>query len=108
MFPEKLQIRRWEDGRILSTSDMSQYAHHFGTPLMQVHRGDLHEMLYKRARDLGVAFQLGSKVVDYDTERPSIRLDSGEVVHADLVVAADGALGHNGGSDAAANTPSRY
>ena len=71
---------------------MGQYAHRFGTPLMQVHRGDLHEMLYKRARDLGVVFRLGSKIVDYDTERPSIRLESGENVHADLVVAADGAL----------------
>lgn len=49
-------------------------------------------MLYKAAVERGAHVRLGCPVVavDVDSDEPSVTLKSGEVVKADLVVAADG------------------
>ncbi|CAI7576651.1 unnamed protein product [Penicillium pancosmium] len=46
--------------------------------------------MHKLAVDLGVSIKLASKVTSYDVHRPSITLAKGSIVHADLVIAADG------------------
>ncbi|KAJ5198680.1 uncharacterized protein N7498_007797 [Penicillium cinerascens] len=46
--------------------------------------------MHALAVDLGVAVNLASKVVLYDVEGPSLSLENGSSVSADLIVAADG------------------
>jgi salicylate hydroxylase len=63
----------------------------YGAPHLQVHRADLHKIL----RDLvapHVAIFLGSPVVgcDPNPEAPSVTLESGKILKADLIVGADG------------------
>lgn len=60
------------------------------TSLMKGHRGDYHEEFLRRVRELEIRIQMGSDVVSYDEDAPSITLASGEVHRADVVVAADG------------------
>ncbi|KAK0614474.1 hypothetical protein B0T14DRAFT_438288 [Immersiella caudata] len=67
----------------------------FGKGLYFAHRVDLHESLKQLVvSDEGVGkpvqVHLGRTVVGYDPETPSVTLAGGEVVTADLVVAADG------------------
>lgn len=69
---------------------MSECEQKYGSPWLHVHRADLHLALRKRAEELGVELRAGCKIVDYDVERPSVELENGVVVTADLVVAADG------------------
>lgn len=47
-------------------------------------------MLFRIARDAGVEVRLGCNVESVNAYTPSVTLDSGEVVRADLVVGADG------------------
>jgi salicylate hydroxylase len=46
--------------------------------------------MHALAVDLGVTVNLASKVVSYDVDKPSISLENGPTVSADLIVAADG------------------
>ncbi|KAJ7845275.1 FAD/NAD(P)-binding domain-containing protein [Mycena olivaceomarginata] len=58
------------------------------------HRSDLYEELKRLAigdgEGLPVELHLGAKVVECDPEAGTISLNSGEVVHADLILGADG------------------
>ncbi|KAJ7357989.1 FAD/NAD(P)-binding domain-containing protein [Mycena albidolilacea] len=58
------------------------------------HRSDLYEELKRLAigdgEGLPVGLHLGAKVVECDPEAGTISLNSGEVVHADLILGADG------------------
>lgn len=58
------------------------------------HRSDLYEELKRLAIAEGdgtpVKIHLGSKVVACDTEEGTLTLNSGEVIHADVVLGADG------------------
>ena len=64
----------------------------YAAPFVDSHRVDLQLALYARALELGVGFRLGSRIrtVDAHAPTPSVTLDSGETVSADLVIAADG------------------
>lgn len=46
--------------------------------------------LYDRAKQLGVRFEMGQKIVDVDFGTPEILTSSSHKVRADLIVAADG------------------
>ncbi|CAG8961316.1 hypothetical protein HYFRA_00013777 [Hymenoscyphus fraxineus] len=81
---EMMQIRRWDDGKILAQQPLMDMAGYIG------HRGDYHEEFLKRVREVGVEVRMGCNVVAYDEEGPSVRLGNGEVHEADLIVAADG------------------
>ncbi|KAJ7067298.1 FAD/NAD(P)-binding domain-containing protein [Mycena amicta] len=59
------------------------------------HRADLHDELRRLACDVErpytpVKLHLGKRVVDCDPKAGSITLQNGQVVHADLVIGADG------------------
>ena len=87
-----MQIRRYSDGKILSRTDNfhDEMRRKYDAPFWDLHRVDVQVALVERARSLGVKVRLGAKVVDIDFHAPSLRLESGEVLHADLLVGADG------------------
>lgn len=49
-------------------------------------------MLYQAALDKGATIRLGCQVVSVDEQTPSVTLKSGEVVHGDVIIGADGML----------------
>ncbi|KAE8451924.1 hypothetical protein EG329_002765 [Mollisiaceae sp. DMI_Dod_QoI] len=81
---ELMQIRRWGDGKILAQQPLMDMAGYIG------HRGDYHEAFLERVRELGIEIKMGSNVVSYDEDEPSLTLSNGEVHRADVIVAADG------------------
>ncbi|KAG4432777.1 hypothetical protein IFR05_011742 [Cadophora sp. M221] len=81
---EMMQIRRWKDGKILAQQPLMDMAGYIG------HRGDYHEEFLRRVRELGIEIRMGSNVVSYDENEPSLTLANGEIYKADIIVAADG------------------
>lgn len=64
-----------------------------GSPLWDLHRADMQIALWKKAEIIGVKFQFGVSVSAIDCPGAKVTLKSGEVLTADLVVAADGLHG---------------
>jgi salicylate hydroxylase len=89
--PETISLRRWQTGHVIGlTQIIPNIQRTFGTPYYVIHRANYQSALYRRALDVGVKIKLASRVIDYDTQGPSIVLEDGVVVSAHLVVAADG------------------
>ncbi|KAK1996669.1 FAD binding domain-containing protein [Colletotrichum falcatum] len=89
--PDGISLRRWENGKQIGFTDLSEsFVELCGAPYYVAHRAHLHFALYQRAVDLGVTVHLNSKVSDYDPETPCATLANGQKFTADLVVAADG------------------
>ena len=58
-----------------------------------IHRADYHGVLLDEATRLGAQLRLNAKVVDIDINtagKPSVVLESGDLVVADVIVGADG------------------
>jgi salicylate hydroxylase len=92
-------LRRWEDGRPIGFTDVGpKFRSMFHAPYYVIHRANFHEILHARAHELGVEVKLGSKVEIYDADVPSVTLENGQVLTADLIIAADGEI----------SLPSRY
>lgn len=88
-----MSIRRWDNGQVIGyTKLVPDFRENFQAPYYVVHRAHFHGALHKRALELGVEVRVNSKVVDYDLEAPSTELENGQVLSADLVVAADGKI----------------
>ena len=108
---------RWSDGAVARrlralSIDLSSYGfriHKYDTgevvyrqppivpvpdaPVFNGHRGELHEVVFKYAKDeLGIPIHMGQYVGEYfeDEEQAGIVLRSGERVSADVVIGADG------------------
>jgi salicylate hydroxylase len=62
----------------------------YGAPFLDMHRADLHSLLYNKATSLGVTVRLNAQVESLSHETASVMLNSGETLSADLVVGADG------------------
>jgi salicylate hydroxylase len=62
----------------------------YGAPFWDLHRVDLQRALYNRAQELGAKVRLGARVSDIDFAAPSLKLENGEELQADLLIAADG------------------
>ena len=90
--PAFLQVRRYYDGKVLSRTDdfNLDMRKKYDAPFWDLHRVDVQVSLFNRARELGVNVCLARKVTDVDFESPSLKLESGETLTADLIVAADG------------------
>ncbi len=89
--PEGLFIHRWLDGQLIAyTRIWPDFEERFGAPYFVIHRAHLHDILHRHAVKAGVNIRLSSRAVEYDVEGGSVTLDSGEIVRADLIVAADG------------------
>lgn len=61
----------------------------YGSPYYQIHRADFHRLLLDLAESVST-LRLNSTVVQIDPSRPTITLQTGEVLHADLIIGADG------------------
>ncbi|KAK3402351.1 hypothetical protein B0T20DRAFT_504773 [Sordaria brevicollis] len=107
---------RWDNGRIAAklrslSIDLSQYGfriHKYDTgevvhhqispkqderaPVFNGHRGELHQVVFEYAREIGVEVRLGRRVEGYfeGEEGAGVVLEGGERVSADLVIGADG------------------
>lgn len=91
--PESIAIRRWESGDLIGwTQLIPDFQRSFGAPYYVIHRAHLHDALHKLAMELGVKVELGSTVVDYDLDTPSLTLENGSVRHGDLIIGADGKI----------------
>lgn len=90
---EMMQIRRWNDGKVLATQPLMDMAGRIG------HRGDYHETFLDGVRDVGIPIHMGREVVAYDepdyvegatSKKVIIKFADGSTDEADLVVGADG------------------
>jgi salicylate hydroxylase len=91
--PGAMILRRWEDGRPIGFTDVGpKFRSMFHAPYYVIHRANFHEILHARAHELGVEVKLGSKVEIYDADVPSVTLENGQVLTADLIIAADGEI----------------
>ncbi|KAF8500000.1 FAD/NAD-P-binding domain-containing protein [Hysterangium stoloniferum] len=103
--PEAIVFRRYSDGNKVGYTSWRRMESDYGSPYYHIHRADLHHLLYDLVADThDVTLRLGATVKDvYPGEkngvlgegqegrgRPFVTLASGEVVEADLVIAADG------------------
>lgn len=95
--PEAIAFHRYETGeRVGYTRWGALMENEYGAPYLHVHRADYHAMLLRIATSSqNVAIRLGATVVDVqpDPAAPSgvgVSLADGEVLHADLIVGADG------------------
>ncbi|KAH9996384.1 FAD/NAD-P-binding domain-containing protein [Russula compacta] len=95
--PTAIVFRRYDTGtRVGYTRWGARMAHEHGAPYYHIHRADYHAMLLRLARAApGVRIRLGAAVRAVQPDPavaggPSVTLASGEVVCADLIVAADG------------------
>jgi 2-polyprenyl-6-methoxyphenol hydroxylase-like FAD-dependent oxidoreductase len=66
-----------------------------GAPYYHIHRADFHRLLFDLAADTdNVVLRLNATVEHLDPKgedgRPSVTLLSGEVIHGDLIIGADG------------------
>jgi salicylate hydroxylase len=88
-----MSFRRWDSGEVIGyTKLVPDFRENFQAPYYVVHRAHFHSALHKRALELGVEVRVNSRVVNYDLDAPSIELENGLVLSADLVVAADGKI----------------
>ncbi|KAH8651130.1 FAD binding domain-containing protein [Xylariales sp. PMI_506] len=88
----------WQDP--ISLAILNRHSHEnnvakYGAPLYLAHRVDLHDALRHAAiasdgPGMPATIHSKARVVAYSPEIPSATLESGEVVRADLIVAADG------------------
>ena len=87
--PEGAVFRRYSTGETVGYTNFGETL--YGAPNYQVHRADLHKLLYDLVAP-HVTILLGSPVVgcEPDSVSPSVTLLSGEVMVADLIVGADG------------------
>ncbi|KAH8810823.1 hypothetical protein F5884DRAFT_875731 [Xylogone sp. PMI_703] len=89
--PKAILWKRWENGSIIGRANLNpESEQRFGSPYYVTHRAHLHEALHSRTQDLGVPIWLQKKVKLYNELEGSVTFEDGEVVKADLIVAADG------------------
>ncbi|BGP31290.1 hypothetical protein JCM10296v2_003054 [Rhodotorula toruloides] len=79
-----MHIRRWDTGEIIATQRLMDMAGYIG------HRAQYHASFLSRVEELGIPVHMGTAVATFDEYAPSVTLETGEVVHCDLVIGADG------------------
>lgn len=90
--PEAIVFRRYDTGeRVGFTKWGEAMEKDYGSPYYHIHRADFHKLLYDLVAP-HVSVMLGSTVVGCDPgpASPSVTLESGKVIKADLIVGADG------------------
>jgi salicylate hydroxylase len=89
--PERHVFRNWKSGRILFQARVKgEYERHFGAPVCNVHRADLHDVL--RAGVPVSAMRLGAECVGVRQAQGNtiVTLRDGTEIESDMVVGADG------------------
>lgn len=87
--PEAIVFRRYSTGETVGYTKWGEAMEEHGAPYYHIHRADFHKLLFDLAAP-GMTLRLKSTVVSVDPDAPSVTLASGEVVHGDLIVGADG------------------
>lgn len=88
--PQMLNLRRYSDGEMVGWKlwgDNLERDH--GAPYYHIHRADLQRILLDLAKPF-VNIRLNSKVQRVDPSLPTVTLESGETLKADLIIGADG------------------
>jgi hypothetical protein len=95
--PEAIVFRRYDTGERVGYSHWgNDLIPEHGAPYYHIHRADYHTLLLRLARAApGVHIRLGAAVRDAQPDPtveggPSVTLASGEVIYADVIIAADG------------------
>ncbi|CAN8102199.1 unnamed protein product [Discula destructiva] len=79
------------DGTVLGTDpSWGEAQQKYGLRGIFGHRGKFHDIFLEEALKRGADVRFSSRVKDYDIEKPSIILESGEEIVGDAVVASDG------------------
>ncbi|MCJ1405496.1 hypothetical protein MMC11_008724 [Xylographa trunciseda] len=89
---EKNSLRRYANNEELGTAPlMPEIGQKYGAPLSVIHRGDLQAILLEAARAEKIEMHLGSRVLEADPEfEARVKLQSGEWLKGDVIIAADG------------------
>ena len=87
--PEAICFRRYATGERVGWTKWGEVMEQYGAPYYHIHRADFHKLLFDLAAP-SMTLRLKSTVVSVDPEAPSVTLESGEIIKADLIIGADG------------------
>lgn len=80
----------WQNNQLLDVP-FKGLEERYGAPYYMLHRADLLNLLVETVRSRNhVKLKTSCKVIDYDFEKPAVKLEDGTWLGADLVVVADG------------------
>jgi len=90
--PASMVMRDAVDGSELTRLDLGDLERRYGFPYLVIHRSDLHGLLLRACQRVGVELITDAQVTSYDTdaEGAQVRLATGDVHRAAVVIAADG------------------
>jgi salicylate hydroxylase len=91
--PKAFEFRRYDTGELLHRLPLGeQHEQRHGAPYFQIHRSDLHGALQDAVRELGGSIALDAKAerVEEDVHAAAVHFEDGEIIHAELIVGADG------------------
>ncbi|KAF8994817.1 hypothetical protein BDQ17DRAFT_1524804 [Cyathus striatus] len=88
--PQELCLRRYKNGELIGWVKWGdKMEKDYGSPYYHIHRADLHNILIDLARPY-ITLRMNSKVTNVDPWAPSVTLQSGETISADVIIGADG------------------
>jgi salicylate hydroxylase len=88
--PEAVRFRKYNTGDTVGWTQWGdRLEKDYGAPYYHIHRADLLSLLVSLAAPF-MTLRLNSRVISVDATPPSVTLQTGEVIFADLVIGADG------------------
>ncbi|KAH8800259.1 hypothetical protein F5884DRAFT_862973 [Xylogone sp. PMI_703] len=81
---------RYADGKVLESVSYTAMELRVGYPATALTRENYQRILYSEAIKAGVEVRFSSRIVHLDVAAPSLTLASGEHIHGDLIIGADG------------------
>jgi salicylate hydroxylase len=90
--PESVSFRRFDTGERIGMDFLGhKLEKEHGAPYYQIHRADLHQLLYNLAAPyVNIRFSSRVASVSPDPPSPYVILTTGEVISCDLIIGADG------------------
>lgn len=86
-----IQFRDGDSSEILGVQKLiAPVMNQFGSDFLSYKHSDLYDVLHDYAEKAGVKIRSQARVAHVDPLTPSLRLESGEVIYADIVIGADG------------------
>lgn len=88
--PSYINLRRYETGEVLNGTDLSKMNQLYGYPYWLIHRADYQKILLDAAIKSGADVKFDHRIESVDPEATTVTLANGTVLHADLIIGADG------------------